>query len=232
MGLFNRISTIFAAKVNKIVDAAEDPRETLEYAEGKLLEQHKKVKQGVRDVTAARIKLEKQREKLAEAIANHDRQAREAVRLKRDDLARSALERKATAEAQVEVLGGEITRIDAEQKKLVEADKRLETKIQAFRSRKEVIKAQYTVAAANVKIGESISGISEEMADIGVTIERAESKTQDMQAKSAAIDELIETGTLTDITTTQDDIDRELAKIGAPASVEAELARLKDEAKA
>lgn len=232
MGLFNRISTIFAAKVNKIVDAAEDPRETLEYAEGKLLEQHKKVKQGVRDVTAARIKLEKQREKLAEAIANHDRQAREAVRLKRDDLARSALERKATAEAQVEVLGGEITRIEAEQKKLVEADKRLETKIQAFRSRKEVIKAQYTVAEANVKIGESISGISEEMADIGVTIERAERKTEDMQSKSAAIDELIEIGTLTDITATQDDIDRELAKIGAPASVEAEIARLKDEAKA
>lgn len=232
MGLFNRISTIFAAKVNKIVDAAEDPRETLEYAEGKLLEQHKKVKQGVRDVTAARIKLEKQREKLAEAIANHDRQAREAVRLKRDDLARSALERKATAEAQVEVLGNEITRIEAEQKKLVEADKRLETKIQAFRSRKEVIKAQYTVAEANVKIGESISGISEEMADIGVTIERAESKTQDMQSRSAAIDELIETGTLTDITATQDDIDRELAKISAPESVETELARLKDEAKA
>lgn len=232
MGLLNRMCTIIAAKMNKIVDAAEDPRETLEYAEVRMLEQLKGVQRGVRDVTAAKKKLEFQRDKLVETVSTHDRQARDAVRLKRDDLARTALERKATADGQITVLNDEIAKIAEEQKKLVEAEKRLGTKIAAYRSRKEVIKAQYTVAEANVKIGESITGISEEMADIGVTIERAESRTEDMKAKSAAIDELIEIGTLNDLTETKDDIDRELSRMAVPASIDEELERIKAEAKA
>jgi phage shock protein A len=67
------------------------------------------------------------------------------------------------------------------------------------------------------------------MADIGMSVERAENKTADMKARSAALDELIEQGTLADMTSSQDDIERELAKISGKSSVDAELAKLKGE---
>jgi phage shock protein A len=101
--------------------------------------------------------------------------------------------------------------------------------VEIFRTRKETIKAQYSSAEAQVKINESISGISEEMADVGLAMQRAESKTEEMKARSAALDELIELGTLEDVTGSQDQIDRELSKLNSQNLVDAELAKLKEE---
>ena len=74
--------------------------------------------------------------------------------------------------------------------------------------RKETIKAQYTAAEAQTKIGESLSGISEDMADVGMAMERAENKVQTMQARAGAIDELLESGALDDLTASGDAIDK------------------------
>ena len=171
-------------------------------------------------------RLQLQREKLLQSIQKLDGQAREAVQANREDLARLALERKNAIFSQIEGLDKEIAGLEAEQAKLVAAEQRLSTKIEVFRTKKETIKAQYSAAEAQVKISESVSGISEEMADIGTSIERAENKTEEMKARSAALDELIEQGTLVDITRSGDDIDRELAKVGQKSSVDSELAKL------
>jgi phage shock protein A len=63
-----------------------------------------------------------------------------------------------------------------------------------------------------------------------VAIHRSEEKTLNMKARSAALDELIEQGTLEDFTGGEDDIERELAKISATSSIENELESLKKEA--
>ena len=66
----------------------------------------------------------------------------------------------------------------------------------AFRTRKETIKATYTAAEAQTRINEAFSGISEEMGDVGMAIQRAEDKTAQMQARAGAIDELMASGAL------------------------------------
>ncbi len=170
-----------------------------------------------------------QKEKLLLNIQNLETQARDAVKANREDLARLALERKNGITSQIAGLDQQIASLETEQAKLVAAEQRLSTKVEVFRTKKETIKAQYSAAEAQVKISESVSGISEEMADIGTSIERAESKTDEMKARSAALDELIEQGTLEDITRSGDDIDRELAKVSQKSNVESELARLKAE---
>ena len=71
-------------------------------------------------------------------------------------------------------------------------------KVEAFRTRKETIKATYTAAEAQTKIDEAMSGIGEEMGDVGMAIQRAEDKTAQMQARAGAIDELIASGALDD----------------------------------
>ena len=81
-----------------------------------------------------------------------------------------------------------------------------------------------------MKISEAATGIGEEMADTGLAIQRAQDKTEQMQARAAAVDELVEAGALEDaFTTGETSLDRELAQISAQSQVDEELAKLKGE---
>jgi phage shock protein A len=127
-------------------------------------------------------------------------------------------------------LDQQITDMNDQQQKLMAAESRLATKVESFRTKKETIKAQYSAADAQVKITESVTGISEEMADVGMAVQRAEEKTENMKARSAALDELLESGTLSDYSG-GDEIENELAKVKAKSTVEEELAKMKAEMK-
>ena len=230
MGLFARMETVIKSKMNKVLNMMEDPRETLDYSYEKQLELLQNVKRGVAEVTTSKKRLQLQRAKLMQNIDKLEGQAKDAIAANREDLARLALERKAALVQQVEGIDREVIELEKQEEKLIAAEKRLSTKVEIFRTRKESIKAQYSAAEAQVKINESVTGISEEMADVGLALERAENKTEDMKARAEAIDELMEAGILQDLTGGKDDIDRELSKISTQSNVESELSRLKAEA--
>jgi phage shock protein A len=228
-GLLSRASTVIKARISKLLDRAEDPEVTLDYSYEKQLELLQKVKMGVADVVTAKKRLELQTAKLEQEVVKLDSQARQALAAGREDLARAALERKAFAQQQLRDLDGQIAGLEAQQEKLIANEKRLAAKVGAFRSQKEVIKAQYSAAEAQVRIGEAATGIGEEMADVGLAIQRAKDKTEQMQARAAAVDELVAAGTLDDVTTEKTSLDRELEAIAAQGSVDAELEELKAE---
>jgi phage shock protein A len=220
---------LFKAKANKALDKVEDPRETLDYSYQRQLEMHQKVKRGLLDVATARKRLEMQGEQLqAKATKLHD-QAKRAMELGQEDLAREALTRRATIEPELEALRTQHAALQAEEAKLTEASRRLQAHLDALRVRKETIKATYTAAEAQTKIGEALSGISEEMGDIGLAVQRAEDKTATLQARAGAIDELLASGALDDLSTSRDALDAELGRAVASSEVEAELAKLKAE---
>jgi phage shock protein A len=230
MGLIDRTSTIIKSKINKILGKFEDPRETLDYSYEKQLELLQNVKRGVAEVTTAKKRLELQRVKLEQNTTKQDEQAREAVKAGREDLARIALERKSVSQNEIANLTQQIADVAKQQDKLVATEKSLSAKVETFRSTKETIKAQYSAAKAQVKITESVSGISEEMSDVGMAVQRAQDKTEDMKVRASALDELVEAGTLEDVTGgTKDDIDRELSKIKSKGEVDAQLEALKKE---
>jgi phage shock protein A len=230
MGIFDRMSTVVQAKMNKIMDKIEDPRETLDLSYEKQLELLQNVKRGVAEVTTSKKRIELQKAKLQMSIDKLDAQAKEAIGASREDLARKALENKAALQAQSATLDQQIADLSDQQQKLMAAESRLATKVEAFRTKKETIKAQYSAAEAQVKVTESVTGISEEMADVGMAVQRAEEKTENMKARSAALDELLESGTLEDYSG-GDEIERELAAVKAKSTVDEELARMKSEMK-
>ena len=225
----NRISTVVQQKVNTLLDKFEDPKEALDYSYTKQVEMLNKLRRSIAEVVTAKKRLEMQKIKLMDNTRTLDEQARRAIEANREDLARLALERKNANLVQIQDLNKQINEMQAEQEKLVETEKRLSTKVEEFRSRKEVIKAQYSAAEASVKIKESVTGISEEMADVGMAMNRAEDKTEKMRAKSQALDELMDSGALVDYTSNKDQIERELEKVTVQGSVEEELAKLKAE---
>jgi phage shock protein A len=224
------MSTVVQAKMNKIMDKIEDPRETLDVSYEKQLQLLQNVKRGVAEVTTSKKRLELQKAKLQMSLDKLDGQAKEALQAGREDLARKALENKASLQAQSATLDQQIADLNDQQQKLMDAESRLATKVESFRTKKETIKAQYSAADAQVKITESVTGISEEMADVGMAVQRAEEKTENMKARSAALDELLESGTLTDYSGSND-LDRELAKVKAQSSVNDMLAKMKEEMK-
>ena len=225
-----RMSMIFRAKANSALDRAEDPRETLDYSYQKQLELLQKVRRGVADVATSRKRLELQLQQLQKQSSTLEEQGRKALSLGREDLAREALTRRSGIQQQVSDLETQYQALQGEEEKLVLASQRLQTKVDAFRTKKETIKATYTAAQAQTRIAESFSGISEEMGDVGLAIQRAEDKTAQMQARAGAIDELLASGALDDPSgMRKDDITAELERMSSGSDVELELARMKAE---
>jgi phage shock protein A len=107
-----------------------------------------------------------------------DEQSRRAIEQDREDLAKLALERKNANMLQLQNLDKQIIDMQTQEDKLKQTEKRLSAKVQEFRSKKEVTKAQHTAAEAQVRIKENLTGISEEMADVGVAMNRAEDNTR------------------------------------------------------
>src|ERR687885_538519 len=228
-GLMSRASAIVKAKFSKLLDRAEDPTETLDYSYERQLQLLQNVKRGVADVVTAKKRLEMQTQQLEQSVVKLETQARQAVGAGREDLARQALERKSAVQQQLQGLDSQVAQLESQQEKLVASEKQLSAKIEAFRSQKEVIKAQYSAAEAQVRIGEAATGIGEQMADTGLAIQRAKDKTEQMQARAAAVDELVAAGSLEDFTTDKTQLDRELAELASQSQVDQDLAKLKAE---
>jgi phage shock protein A len=231
-GLAGRIETVTKAKISHLLDRAEDPAETLDYAYEQQIEDLQKVKKGIADVVTAKKRLQLQEEQLKQQADKLDGQARQAMSAGREDLARAAIERKQLIVQETGSLDQQVAELESQQEKLIDAERNLQTKVEQFRSKKEVIKAQYSASEAQVQISEAATGIGDHMADLGTAMQRAIDKTDQMQARASAVEELQAAGTFDDLTTLgppQDDIDRQLDQLGASSAVDNELAQLKAE---
>ena len=229
-GLGGRIETLTKAKISHLLDRAEDPAETLDYAYEQQMEDLQKVKQGIVEVVTSKKRLQAQEDQLKQQSDKLDGQARQAMSAGQEDLARAALERKQLIAQETSSLDQQVTDLEAQQEKLTEAERNLQTKVEQFRSKKEVIKAQYSASEAQVQISEAATGIGDHMADLGEAMQRAIDKTDQMQARASAVEELQAAGTFDDPTSLgppQDDIDRQLDQLGAKSAVDDELAQLK-----
>ena len=228
-GLMSRTSLIAKSKFSKLLDRAEDPTETLDYSYEQQLQQLQNVKRGIADLTTAKKRLELEDSSMQQQLGKLDEQARQALAANREDLARQALTRKSALQAQVEQIKQQEAQLAEQQEKLTQGAQALQAKIESFRSQKEVMKAQYSAAEAQVRIGEAATGIGEHMADIGLAIQRAQDKTEQMQARAAAMDELTTSGALEDFTQQGDDLDRQLSQLAQGSQFDDELAKMKAE---
>src|SRR3954470_14755217 len=228
-GLMSRASTVVKAKMSKLLDRAEDPAETLDYSYEKQLALLQNVQRGSTGVLSAKNRLELQETQLQQSVVKLDSQARQALAAGREDLARQALERKSGLQQQLQSLDQQTQQLQQQQEKLVASEKALSAKVEAFRTQKETIKAQYSAAEAQVKIGEAATGIGEQMADTGLAIQRAKDKTEQMQARASAIEELTESGALDDFTSDSTALDRELSQMSQQGQVDRELEAMKAE---
>ncbi len=228
MGVFSRFTNYIKTVMSSFLDRAEDPGQTLDYSYQKQLEQLQNLRRSIADVVTSEKRLELQEAQINAQIERFDNQARQALTLGKDDLARLALERKQGLQTQLGTFDQQIAQLKDQQQKFVMMEQRLSARVESFRTQKEMVKAQYGAAQAQVRIQEAVTGISEEMSDVNLAVERAPDKVLQMQARANAMDELVQAGTLPEIGTRQgDDIDRQLAALAGSSDVDRELAAMK-----
>ncbi|HUX04785.1 MAG TPA: PspA/IM30 family protein [Acidimicrobiales bacterium] len=229
MGLAKRFTTIFKAKSNAALDKLEDPRQTLDLSYEQQLDNLTKVRRAVADVATARKRVEIQAEQLKSQGDKLAAQAKEALAQGNEPLAREALTRREGIAVQLKDLETQHATVVEQEQKLTETSQRLQGEVEAFRTKKETIKATYTAAEASAHVSEAVSGISTSMGDAGAAMQRAQDKVAEMQARSGALDELLASGALTDLTSPRDDIQAQLDKAGTSTNVDAQLEALKAE---
>jgi len=229
VGIMKRAQSIFQAKANDRLNKMEDPRQTLDLSYEQQLENLTKVKRAVADVATARKRVEIQAEQLKSQGDKLGDQAKAALAQGNEPLAREALTRREALTSQLKDLDAQHESIAEQQQKLEDTAAKLQHEVEAFRTKKETIKATYTAAEASAHVNEAISGISTSMGDAGAAMQRAQDKVAEMQARSGALDELLASGALTDLTTNNDDIQAQLDKASSSGDIDAQLAALKSQ---
>jgi phage shock protein A len=226
VGVFSRFTNYIKTVMSSFLDRAEDPGQTLDYAYQKQQEQLQNLRRSIADVVTQEKRLELQEAQVNAQIEKLDGQARQALSLNKEDLARMALERKQALQTQLASFDQSIAQLKQQQDKFVAMEQRLTSKVEAFRSQKEMVKAQYNASQAQVRIQESAAGISEDMADVNMAVERAQDRVLQMQARANAMDELTASGTLPELGS-GDPLDRQLSQMSNQSEVDRQLAELK-----
>jgi phage shock protein A len=158
-GLTGRFNTSMKAKVASVLDRAEDPVETLDYSYEKQLELLQQAKSGIVEVVTSKKRLQQQEGTLREQVAKLDGQARQALAAGNEDLSRQALTRKQAIQEELDSLDQQVADLEHQQQQLIDGDTKLQAKVEAFRTQKEVVKAQYSAADAQVQISEAATGV-------------------------------------------------------------------------
>lgn len=232
MGIFSRIAMFFRVRANAALDKAEDPGQVMDFSYSKQLEQLQQLKRSVADVVTAKRRLELQQSQMLDKANQRDQQARQALAAKREDLARMALQEKETLVIQVNGFEQQIAQLQAQEEKLLSMQRALTARVEAFRTQKEMVKAQYNAAQAQVKINETLTGMSEEMGEMNLAMQRAQDKVLSMQARADAMETLIEEDHFSMQALPaggESDLDRELRKLSAGQNIENQLQALKQE---
>ena len=226
MSFFSRVMLIFRAKGTAALDNVEDPREMMNYGYAQQQELLVRVKQGLVDVATSKAKLAGEAKALRARVPQCEDQAKRALAVGREDLARMALERKHQATTELTDLDRQIAEVAADQTKLAQAQLTLSNRIEQFRTHKEVVSARYEAAQAQVRVGQALTGVGGELAELSMAVGRAEEKTERMRARASAIDELLQSGALS-MPMGGDPMAAELNKLESERAVDDELARLK-----
>ncbi|MGC8473740.1 MAG: PspA/IM30 family protein, partial [Candidatus Dormibacteria bacterium] len=215
--LGRRLTSLLSRQSHALRGRTADPLEALDVAYRRQAEALQQARRGIAEVVTSHKRLELQAKGFRETQVRLREEARQALLSGREDLARIALTRAQATAARLASLELQVTELRDQGTRLELATQRLKTRVEGFRSQKEAFRAQYSAAQASVRIGETITGISKEMGEVGRMLEAARERTLQMQARAAAVSELVATYHPATIGRGGDESSRQLRATGGEA---------------
>ncbi len=224
MGIMTRFKDIMAANVNALLDKAEDPEKMIDQYLRNLETDFAKVKAETASVMAEEKSARRKLDECSEEIAKMGEYAKKAVAAGNDNDARRFLEKKSELTQKQEVLTKNYELAQANSVKMRQMHDKLESDIQAMKSKRDMLKAKVKVAETQRKINEMGSGM-ESAGNNAAAFERMEEKVNRMLDEADAVGEL-------NTSSEEEDLDKLASKYDSTETVSAvddELAALKAE---
>jgi len=207
---------------------AEDPRRAYAYTQQRQLDLLEKIQRALAELDRNRSELEGRTERAASRATALEDRARHHLAAGREELARSVLGRWAQVMAEARALAEQIGEMRREEQRLALLEQRLRGAIEAFHAQQELIAARYSAAETQVRINTALSGVSGELADLGLALDAAAQRSEAMQARAAALRELVESGALNAPSAGRSDpLGGQLTHLDAARDIEEALTRLK-----
>jgi len=222
--LFGYFGRLFQSGVERV----EDPSYALEQAYRQQLQALEETRRGRLEIETIAARLELDDRHLTAGAAACEHQARRALSAERSDLARLSLARREELLEQVAQTHAERERLEEDRTQLQRQEADIAGALQAFRSRKEVLKAQYGAARARLRVGEALTGYSKTVTGVGTDVRRFEDRLLTMQARARAL-EGVAVGPAIGSAIAPVYVERELIVAGVSPRVEEELHRLQGE---
>ncbi len=227
MSLVKRISNIFKAKANDIVEKMEDPEDTLNYSLVEMRENLSKIKKSMLDVATLKKKLENELSDINIKISEYEKNAELALESGREDLAKASIQNKNDLIEKKTNLESQIKSIEEQLKNIEKSKEQMEDNLIKLQSKKEELITMKKVSDAQVMIKETLTGIVNDTTDLGERIRNAEEKIKEKYAKSQAIDYMVDAGMLDNILDDEDKVEKELKEIEKQKRAEEEFEELK-----
>ena len=189
MGILTRIFNLFRATTSDLLDKAEDPEKMIKQMISDLEDQKKKAKEQMTEALALQKRVERDTGKEHKEAEKWEQKAILAVQNDKDDLAKEALTRKnehlrraLDFEKQLEM-----HRNNADS--LRESYQIMEDKIDEIKRKQGILSVKQKQAEAQEKIYKTIEDLGD-TSGVMDTIERAEEKVENLQARAEAYQEI------------------------------------------
>jgi phage shock protein A len=189
-GLIRQFTSILKTGLNTLLEPAEDPRKTFTSPEQRQDELLVRVRGALERNVTLRKRLEHRITQLKEKVPQFENMARQAVAAKQDDMARLALQQRELAMIELKALEASSQEVQLEEGRISILEQRLTAQIEAMHIRQEMTAARYTTAESQMMVSEAVQGVSKELANLGQFLEQTEQRTEDMQARAFAIEQL------------------------------------------
>lgn len=221
---FSRFAKVVKKSMDAFLAPAEDPRQAFAQPPDRQHDLLTRVQKALAENASFRQQLLLRARQLRAGLPEFEAQAQRALRAHHDDLARLALQRRQLTLREAQALEAQARETEAEEQRLALVEQKLVAQIESLKVRQALVAARYTAAEAQVRMHETLTYLSDDLTEAGVTLEAAEEKAEAMQARAAVLDQLAGGG---ELVTSDDDVTRQLAQLDLTESVEKHLAALK-----
>ena len=189
MGIITRIFNLFRSTTNDLLDKAEDPEKMIKQMISDLEAQKKKAKEQMTEALALQKRLERDTQKEHQDAEKWEQKAILAVQNEKDDLAKEALTRKNEHLRRALDFEKQLEMHRNNGDSLKESYQKMEDKIDEIKRKQGLLSVKQKQAEAQEKIYKTIEGLGD-TSDIMDTIERAEEKVENLQARAEAYQEI------------------------------------------
>jgi phage shock protein A len=191
-----RLSILIRAKFSRLLDRVEDPGETVDYGYAVQMEQLTGMRNAILEVVTAKKRLERVADQRRADLVRLDAGARRALELGSEELAARAIGRKQSIAAELVDLVGQIADLEARQSQMVASERSTRGKLAQVRIQKEVVKATYTAAQAQLGAGESAAELSAQLSSMDSATRRTQDQLDEISVRASALEELQRAGLL------------------------------------